>query len=77
MGIRDRPCEGSQELVTDNGIISSLDSFADNLAKVCADAGLRQAMGQNSLIHVSQNFKWESIGRKYMNVLEEKGLGKE
>lgn len=27
-------------------------------------------MGQNSLTHVEKIFKWESIGKRYMNVLE-------
>lgn len=64
------PCEGSSELVVDNGIIAPLDTFADSLAKLCADDNLRKMMGQNSLTHVEKIFKWESIGKRYMNVLE-------
>lgn len=64
------PCEGSYELVTNNGIIAPIDTFVDNLAKLCADDDLRRTMGQNSLAHVEKIFKWESIGKNYLNVLE-------
>ena len=64
------PCEGSKELVTDNGIISSLENFAENLVKICIDEKLRQTMGQNSLVNVEKNFQWESIANRYINVLK-------
>ena len=32
------PCEGSKELVTNNGIISSIDTFADKLTELCSNA---------------------------------------
>ena len=66
------PCEGSSELVTDNGIISSLDAFADNVIKLCVHAELRQTMGQNSLTNINQHFKWERIAGKYLTVLDRK-----
>lgn len=66
------PCEGSKELVTDNGMISSIDTFAHSLVKMCVDMELRQTMGQNSRIHVEKNFKWENIGRIYLTLLEGK-----
>lgn len=66
------PCEGSSELVTDNGIISSLDAFADNVVKLCVNAELRQTMGQNSLTNIHKHFKWERIAGKYLTVLERK-----
>lgn len=64
------PCEGSKELVTDNGMISSVDAFSESLVKMCVDMELRQTMGQNSRMHVEKNFKWENIGRKYLAFLE-------
>lgn len=65
------PCEGSKELVTDNGIISTLEDFPKNLVKLCADRELRCRMGQNSLRNVKNNFEWESIGRRYLALMQE------
>ncbi|MDE7324470.1 MAG: glycosyltransferase family 4 protein [Lachnospiraceae bacterium] len=64
------PCEGSKELVTDNGIVSELDSFADALTKVCVDTALRQTMGKSSLTKAETYFQWERISRRYLAFLE-------
>jgi glycosyltransferase involved in cell wall biosynthesis len=63
------PCEGSKELVTDNGIVTSIDEFADNLIKVCSDRNMRISMGQNSLRNVENNFQWKSKAEKYMKLI--------
>lgn len=65
------PCEGSKELVTDNGIIASLKNLPEALIRVCADERERRAMGQNSLRRVESHFRWESIGDRYLSVLED------
>lgn len=62
------PCEGSRELVTNNGMICSIDTFADKITELCSNAKLRRDMGQNSLINVEKIFQWKSVGRKYLNV---------
>jgi len=64
------PCEGSKELVTDNGIISALDKFSDNLIRICVDSELRKKMGNNSLRNVKTRFEWESISSKYLEILK-------
>ncbi|MDE7430506.1 MAG: glycosyltransferase family 4 protein [Lachnospiraceae bacterium] len=63
------PCEGSKELVTDNGIITSLEDLSDNLVKLCTDSSLRASMGQKSVWNVERSFRWESIGKKYLEIL--------
>lgn len=65
------PCEGSKELVTDNGIIASLKNLPEALIRVCADERERRVMGQNSLRRVESHFRWESIGDRYLSVLED------
>lgn len=65
------PCEGSKELVTNNGIISSIDTFADKLTELCSNAKMRREMGQNSLINIEKIFQWKSVSRKYMDIFEE------
>jgi glycosyltransferase involved in cell wall biosynthesis len=64
------PCEGSKELVTDNGIITSLDDLTDNLIKLCTDKSMRMEMGQKSLERVRTNFQWKSIALRYMDILK-------
>lgn len=62
------PCEGSKELINDNGIISPIDEFADNLTRLCVDENLRQKMGENSLRRVKEHFQWESIAQRYIEL---------
>jgi glycosyltransferase involved in cell wall biosynthesis len=64
------PCEGSKELITDNGIITSLDDLKDNIIKLCLDKDMRIEMGHKSLERVKTNFQWESIAGRYMEVLK-------
>lgn len=65
------PCEGSMELVTDNGIIAPLETLPEAVIRVCTDESGRRAMGQNSLRRVESHFRWESIGSRYLSVLED------
>ena len=51
-------------------MISSIDTFADKITKLCINAELRRDMGQNSLVSVERDFQWKSVGRKYLNVFE-------
>lgn len=64
------PCEGSKELVTNNGFISSIDTFADKITELCSNTELRRHMGQNSLTNVEKIFTWKSVGTKYMDLFE-------
>lgn len=63
------PCEGSRELVTDNGIITTAEELSDNLVKLCTDSGLRASMGRNSIRNVERDFRWENIGERYLEIL--------
>lgn len=65
------PCEGSKELVTDNGVITPLENFADVVIEICSDETKRTAMGHNSLRRVEEAFRWESIGSRYLSMLQD------
>ena len=67
------PCEGSKELVTNNGIISSLDDFEENMIKMCSNEELRLSMGKNSLQNIERDFQWESIGARYLKMMQDSG----
>ena len=66
-------CEGSKELITDNGIISSLDDFGDNIIKLALNKDWLNMMGKNSLINVDQKFQWKSIVKRYLDILQKYG----
>jgi glycosyltransferase involved in cell wall biosynthesis len=65
------PCEGSKELVTDNGIITSLEGLRDSLIEMCSDSNMRISMGQNSLRNVENNFQWKSKACKYLEFMRD------
>lgn len=65
------PCEGSSELVTDNGVIAPLERFPDALARVCIDGEARRRMGRSSLHRVETHFRWEGIASRYLSVLQD------
>lgn len=67
------PCEGSKELVTDNGFICSHDEMAEKIILLCTDEALRLSMGQKSLRNVEDNFQWESIGKRYLKMMQDSG----
>ena len=63
------PCEGSIELVTNNGVISELDSFVDYMVELCSQKELLTEMGYNSLQNVKDRFQWSQIAQKYLEVI--------
>lgn len=65
------PCEGSKELVVDNGYITQIDDMGDRILDLCIYKDKRIKMAQNSLVHVYKNFQWESIGNKYIELMKD------
>lgn len=64
------PCQGSAELVRDNGFISDTSGFADRIAELTRDSVKREKMGALSRQMVEEQFSWDSIIEKYLSVLE-------
>lgn len=64
-------CEGSRELIVDNGITSTLEGFSDQMVKLCTDMQLRTRMGENGLHRVRKQFQWEKIARKYTGMMQD------
>lgn len=65
------PCEGSKELVTDNGIITSIESFQDALLELLCDEKKRKSMGINSRSNILKYFTWDVAAEKYMTLFAE------
>lgn len=66
------PCEGSSELVTDNGYISDIDSFDSNIIRICIDEKLRTRMSQNSIRAVKERFSWQRAAKEYLELFGHK-----
>ena len=64
------PCEGSEELIHDNGYAMPASEFGDRLIALCRDGELRQQMGSASLQLVRERFRWRSIAEKYVMIME-------
>ncbi|MBR6771131.1 MAG: glycosyltransferase family 4 protein [Lachnospiraceae bacterium] len=65
------PCQGSKELVTDNGIIADYKHFAQAIIKLCKDPELRRQMGEKSRKNVEKSFQWKQIARQYEKLLKQ------
>ncbi len=66
------PCEGSKELVTDNGFICTHDEMAEKMIVLCTDDKLRKQLGNNSLHIVKEKYQWNQIGERYLTLLEDR-----
>ncbi len=65
------PCEGSKELVLDNGIIAEYKDFAAAIVRLCKDSELRERMGKRSRELIEKNFHWKQIACQYESVLKD------
>lgn len=63
-------CEGSEELIRDNGYAVPAPEFGDRLITLCRDGELRQRMGAASLQLVREHFRWSSIAAEYLDLME-------
>lgn len=66
------PCEGSGELITDNGYISDLEHFDSKIIQLCVDEKLRAQMSQNSMKAVKERFSWQRAAKKYLELMNAK-----
>lgn len=65
------PCQGSKELVTDNGIIADYRHFSEAIVKLCKEPGLRKEMGKRSREIVEERFQWKQIAGQYERLLQQ------
>lgn len=66
------PCEGSKELVTDNGIVVEYEGMKEQIIYLCTHQEKREEMGRNSLRNVEQKYQWNIIADSYLTFLEER-----
>lgn len=63
-------CEGSDELVTTNGVVTDSEKFADNIVQLANDDNIRKKYGEESRRIIEEQFGWNKIVEQYLNVLE-------
>lgn len=68
------PCEGSKELVQDNGYIVNTLGFGEKITKLITTMECCKQFGNNSKQIIANNFTWEKTITSYIELLEEKSL---
>lgn len=65
------PCEGSKELMGDNGYVISTEEFPEKLILLANQKELRRKMGEESKRIVDLNFSWEKKVVEYIQMIEQ------
>lgn len=66
------PCEGSRELITDNGFITDYADMEKKIIFLCTHKEEREAMGERSIKNVEQKFRWDTIADRYLDFLSDR-----
>ena len=64
------PCEGSKELISDNGYIDNIQNIKNRIIELCNDSLLRKKMGNRSRIIIEEKFGWSNVGERYINLFQ-------
>jgi glycosyltransferase involved in cell wall biosynthesis len=63
------PCEGSSELINQNGKIIVTHQFGQEIVTLCRDDDLRQRYGRQSRRLIEEEFTWDVAVESYMKVM--------
>lgn len=64
------PCEGSAELVHDNGVVVPQEQFAQEIIRICNDRELMRRMGSESRKMAVERFSWDYIVSNYLELID-------
>lgn len=67
------PCEGSTELIHDNGFISVAEDFSDRIWDIISDEGLKKHFSDTSRDLAQMRFNWGNTADMYLQIMN--GLG--
>lgn len=65
------PCEGSRELVENNGVIARWNQFADEIIRICNHEELRKQMSSESRRRAVEKFGWNYVVGQYLVLMED------
>lgn len=63
------PCEGSKELIGENGKVVSVQEFEKEIEKIVSNDDIRKAMARESRRRVEEEFSWNSTIDKYEKLI--------
>lgn len=63
------PCEGSAELIRDNGVIVPQERFAQEIIRICNNREVRIRMGNESRRMTVDQFSWDYAVNKYLELI--------
>lgn len=63
------PCEGSKELIHNNGYSSPISQFTESIIELCKDEHLRNEFGKNSIEIVHKAFNWADKADQYLTLM--------
>lgn len=63
------PCQGSSELIHDNGYVATVEEFYGKLITLIKDEGLRKRFGKNGRAMAIERFSWHSSTEKYLELM--------
>lgn len=64
------PCEGSAELIHDNGYVAPVEEFEKYIVKLVCDDNAREHMGKRSREVVERSFQWNHMAKQYIRIFE-------
>lgn len=64
------PCEGSEELIHDNGYVVPINDFDKYVVKMACDDIGRKQMGKKSEEIVEESFRWSQVADRYMGLFD-------
>lgn len=64
------PCEGSKELIKENGFVVPVEQFTETLALLCNDSVSRLKMGRKSRELINTCFLWSTTAKEYENLMK-------
>ncbi|MDD3137774.1 MAG: glycosyltransferase family 4 protein [Lachnospiraceae bacterium] len=64
------PCEGSKELIHENGYIAPIDQFIERMITMCKDKQLRNQFGRRSMELIQSEFTWSDKAKQYISLME-------
>ena len=70
------PCQGSDELIGDNGFVCTTDKFGEKLRMLAFDDATRRVMGLASGSRVRSSFTWDVTTEKYLKLMKDIISGK-
>ena len=65
------PCEGSSELIHDNGYVVNAGDFCDRIWEIANDKELRQSFSDNSIRIAREMFSWSNTANAYIGLFRE------